>query len=138
MITITVWLIFLLCLGVLFCREVLNFGEAKRSGVSMERHYKLFRRRTKGLLVFLLFGFCYQLGLYIEESLEPKQRLVYFSMYFMQLIWILILVARDFHEIARSYSLLKEQVTVESLESIGKDVEDNKPIPLINHKGKSD
>jgi hypothetical protein len=136
------WTAFLLTLLVLWCREVLHFGAARREKADFKRDERRLRRRSLGLFVLLLLG-----GLYELSSVMPfasaLHELVYYANFFIVLIWLLIIAARDVADIAESYVEERQQSTLQALVDLERKVrpataEADRPIPNLDFSGSTD
>lgn len=134
LLNILLWIIVIIILLGILGKEILRFQEAKRDGEDPARNNKRFRRRVKGVGVLLLIFTTIQLGEFIEPYLTKREVLIYYLNCFIELIWLLILVAREFQDISNSYMSLRSEVTIDTLKQIQEEVAanrspDDQPIP---------
>jgi hypothetical protein len=114
---VLLWIPFLALLAFLAGREFLVLGEARRLGTATPTDFRRLRRRCLGLFVLLLLALQNELVDHLEFA-DPRHEILYWGMCFATLIWLLIIAARDAHEIAQSWSNEQQQVTLQALVEI--------------------
>jgi len=134
LLNILLWIIVIIILLGILGKEILRYQEAKRDGEDPDRNKKRFRRRVKGVAILMLIFLTIQLGEYIEPHLTKREILIFYLNCFIELIWLLILVAREFTDISNSYLSLRSEVTIDTLKQIQEEVAanrspDDQPIP---------
>ena len=145
MIRVILWTAFIALLAVLWGREILAFGEARRRMPDNHKRDELrFRRRTLGLFVLLLLVLSYDASNFLFDpdtlfgrAVDLRTELIYFGMCFILLIWLLIIAARDFHDIAESYLSSETNITLQTLTDVESEIlkrksGDDAPIPPMN------
>lgn len=142
---IVLWGAFLALLLLLWGREILAFGQARREKENPRRDELRFRRRTLGLFVLLLLGAFYEIGGRLTFA-GPEFELSYWGVCLILLIWLLIIATRDFRDLADLYVEKREEVTLQALVDMERELqkearkrnmqasspgieEDNRPIP---------
>lgn len=138
---IVLWVAFVTILVVLWCREVLAFGEARRTKTNPRRDELRFRRRTLGLFVLLLLGILYE-GADLMPYASAVHELAYYGVFVIALIWLLIIAARDFQDLAGLYVEKNQEQALQTLVELeeelqrarGKDPEQQR-IPPMDFSG---
>jgi hypothetical protein len=118
---ILLWIAFLLLLLFLWGREILHTGAARRAGRDVRAAYRRFRRRTLGLFILFLLALTYQASDWIPFA-SLRHEAIYYGLYFILLIWLLIIAARDFTDLAESYVRDENRVTLETLQNLEKEI----------------
>src|SRR5690606_28365511 len=120
-------------------------NEARRSGAAGPRPMRRFRRRTIGLVLLAGLGVCYDLSnRFISQGAERNDpdklvmELIFYGVFFGLLVALLILAAKDFHDVAEGYLEEQQKVTLQTLLEMEKELrgkgevsEGNKLIPPI-------
>lgn len=138
---IVMWAAFAGILLVLWGREILAFGAARREKSDFRRDELRFRRRTLGLFVLLCLGLLYE-GSHIMPYATPVHELSYYGVFVITLIWLLIIAARDFQDIAGFYVEKNQEQTLQTLVDLEEEIHrlrsrdpGNQPIPRLDFSG---
>lgn len=112
------WVLILSGLGTLFWRELEAYRGVKNSGQPADRAKSRFRRRVLGIGVLFLLLVSLQIGEFYEESFGYQQKILFYLMCMVMLIWVLILATRDFRDLAMSYSAMRTEMTLKALQEL--------------------
>lgn len=136
---VVLWSVFAALLLVMWGRELAVFVQARRERADTRRDMRRFKRRTLGLVLLLLMALLYDMaGLMAAHVREgagvPWIELVYYGLFFALLILLLLVVARDFRDIAEGYIEARHDMTMRTLVEMDRDLrgpsgEEDQPIP---------
>ncbi|MDK2972322.1 MAG: hypothetical protein PWP23_2077 [Candidatus Sumerlaeota bacterium] len=135
MIKAVLWTAFVLTLVLLWCREVLAYGAARRLKADSTADQRKLRRRSLGLFVLFLLGLFYELASIIPFA-HPLHELVYYGVFVIVLVWLLIIAARDLNDIAQTYVQERRDAALQALVDLEGQIgtsgdSDDMPIPPI-------
>lgn len=120
---ILLWLLILSALGLLLWREHHACQFAKATGRFVERAKTRYKRRVLGIVLLFLLLLTLQVGEYLADSFDLRGRLLFYLMCFIQLVWVMILAARDINELAGNYAKLRTELTLSALRELEREME---------------
>ena len=118
---IVLWTVFVIVLLMMWGRETHVYVQARRDKPDFSRDMRRFKRRSIGLFLLLLLGLMYDLSSVISDDTtgQPPSQLYYelafYGAFFGVLVALLIIVLRDFRDIAELYSEDRTRMTLETL-----------------------
>lgn len=137
---IVLWAVFLAILAIMWGREFITLGEARREGTARLFDFHRFRRRTLGLFLLLLLGLGMDLSTWLEWD-TPWQAVGFYGIFFILFLWLLIVAGRDLRATLASFQHENEGVTLAALEEIRRTFaaqrgsRDHDAIPLMDFTG---
>lgn len=128
MLRLLVLAVFVILILVFLAREILVFGQEKRSGAPEKPLLRRLRRRAKGLILLLgLFTLTAYYGDIAEIGhFDWRANLLFMGGILILMIWILIIAARDFRESALAIIRENEEITRETLQSLEKEMRERR------------
>ncbi|MGF1573197.1 MAG: hypothetical protein ACFCU1_09005 [Sumerlaeia bacterium] len=88
-------------------------------------------------ILLVLFALL-QLGEFYGGFMDLQQKVLFYLMCMILLIWVMILASRDFHDLAASYSTMRLEMTLSALQDLEKEMAsynkgtDEEAIPALN------
>jgi hypothetical protein len=140
-IRIVLWAVFLAILGIMWGREVIVLGEARREGRATQFDFRRFRRRTLGLFLLLVLGVGMDFSTWLQWE-SPWQTVGFYGIFFILFIWLLIVAARDLRATVMTFERERQGVAMEAIEEMRRVVArrasraDDQPIPLMDFTGR--
>ena len=138
---IVLWAVFIGILAIMWGREFIVLGEARREGAATAFDFRRFRRRSLGLLLLLLLGIGMDLSTWLQWD-TPWQAIGFYGIFLIFFIWLLIVAARDLRATVLSFERERQGVTLQALEEMRRTVsrresrDEYDPIPLIDFTGR--
>jgi hypothetical protein len=137
---IVLWAVFLAILAIMWGREFITLGEARRDGSATLFDFQRFRRRTLGLFLLLLLGIGMDLSTWLKWD-TPWQAVGFYGVFFILFLWLLIVAGRDLRATLATFHNENEGMTVAALEEIRRAFaaqrgsRDHQAIPLMDFSG---
>ncbi len=138
---LVLWAVLMASIAIIWGREVLALGDARREGMVTAGDLQRFRRRTLGLVLLFLLGIGMDMSFHVEWA-APWQEAGFYGIFFILFLWLLIVAARDFRASLLAIAQEQRGVTLQTLEDMRRTMEANKPrrdtdrIPLMDFSGR--